>query len=233
MACRPRRDLQGARRLRDRPVPRQARPLGRRAQPLQAAAPRDEESGRRTVEVQHPARRPDRHREDPAGADARPHPRCALHDGRCDDADRSRLCRRGRREHHPEAAAGRRLQRREGAARHRLYRRSRQDFAQVGQSLDHPRRFRRGRAAGPAEDHGRHHCFRASCRAAESIRSRNSCRSIRRTSSSSAAAPFPVSKARLRSFRGLGVRRLRGVKVIPPADRRVGEAPRTSRPRIW
>ena len=70
--------------------------------------------------------------------------------------DRSRLCRRGCREHHPEAAAGRRLQCRARAARHRLYRRSRQDQPQVRQPVDHPRRVGRRRAAGPAQDHGRH-----------------------------------------------------------------------------
>jgi ATP-dependent Clp protease ATP-binding subunit ClpX len=65
-------------------------------------------------------------------------------------------CRRGRRKHHPEAAAERRLQCRAGAARHRLHRRSRQDQPQVGQPVDHPRRVGRGRAAGAAQDHGRH-----------------------------------------------------------------------------
>ncbi len=43
--------------------------------------------------------------------------------------DRGGLRRRGRREHHPEAVAGGRLQRRAGAARHRLHRRGRQDHA--------------------------------------------------------------------------------------------------------
>ena len=55
----------------------------------------------------------------------------AVRHRRRDDADRSRLRRRGRREHHPEAAAEVRLRRREGAARHRLHRRDRQDLAQV------------------------------------------------------------------------------------------------------
>ena len=72
---------------------------------------------------------PDRLRQDAAGADAGPHPRRALHDGRRHHADGGRLRRRGRREHHPEAAAERRLQRRAGAARHRLHRRDRQDHA--------------------------------------------------------------------------------------------------------
>ena len=108
---------------------RQARALGRRAQPLQAPQPRDEAQRRRAGEVEHPADRPDRLRQDAARADAGAHPRRAVHDGRRDDADRSRLCRRGRREHHPEAAAGGRLQCRAGAARHRLHRRDRQDLA--------------------------------------------------------------------------------------------------------
>ena len=82
---------------------------------------------RRAGEVEHPADRPDRLRQDAAGADAGAHPRRAVHDGRRHHADRSRLCRRGRREHHSEAAAVGRLQCRARAARHRLYRRNRQD----------------------------------------------------------------------------------------------------------
>ncbi len=50
-----------------------------------------------------------------------------------------------------------RLQCRAGTARHRLYRRGRQDLAQIRQPLDHPRRLRRGGAAGAPEDHGGHH----------------------------------------------------------------------------
>ena len=148
---------QGPRRLRDRAAARQARALGRGPQPLQAAQPPDQAQRRRAREVEHPADRPDRLRQDAAGADAGPHPRRALHDGGRDDAHRSRLCRRGRREHHPQAAAVRRLQCRARAARHRLHRRDRQDFPQVRQPLDHPRRVGRGRAAGAAQDHGRHH----------------------------------------------------------------------------
>ena len=155
-------DLRGAERLRDRPGPRQEGALGRRPQPLQAAEPRRPQQRRRAVEVEHPADRPDRLRQDAARADARPHPRRALHDGRRHDADRSRLCRRGRREHHPEAAAVGRLQCRARAARHRLHRRGRQDLAQVRQPVDHPRRVGRGRAAGAPEDHGRHDRQRAS-----------------------------------------------------------------------
>ena len=154
-------DPEGPRRLRDRPALRQARAVGRRPQPLQAPRARRQEQRRRAGEVEHPADRPDRLRQDAARPDARPHHRRALHHGRRHDADRSRLCRRGRREHHPEAAAVGRLQCRAGAARHRLYRRDRQDFAQVRQPVDHPRRVGRGRAAGAAEDHGRHGRLRA------------------------------------------------------------------------
>ena len=122
-------DPQGSRRLRDRPALRQARAVGRRPQPLQAPGACRQEQRRRAGEVEHPADRPDRLRQDAARADAGAHHRRALHHGRRDDADRSRLCRRGRREHHPEAAAVGRLQCRAGPARHRLHRRDRQDFA--------------------------------------------------------------------------------------------------------
>jgi ATP-dependent Clp protease ATP-binding subunit ClpX len=47
-----------------------------------------------------------------------------------DEPHRGGLRRRGRREHHPLAAAERRLRRREVPARHRLHRRDRQDRAQ-------------------------------------------------------------------------------------------------------
>jgi len=63
-----------------------------------------------TGEVQHPADRSDRLGQDAAGADAGAHPRRAVYDGGRDDPDRSRLRRRGRREHRPEgktAAAAR------------------------------------------------------------------------------------------------------------------------------
>ncbi len=155
-------NLRGARFLRHRPGSRQARPLRRRPQPLQAAQPRVEEQRRGARQVEHPAGRPDGLRQDAARADARAHARRAVHHGRCDDAHRSRLRRRGRREHHPQAAAERRLQRRAGAARHRLHRRGRQDLAQVRQPVDHARRVGRGRAASAAEDHGRHRRLRAS-----------------------------------------------------------------------
>ncbi len=80
---------------------------------------------------------PDRQRQDAAGRDAGAAAERAVHDCRRHHADRSRLRGRGRREHHPEAAAEVRLRRREGADRHRLHRRDRQDLAQVRQPLDH------------------------------------------------------------------------------------------------
>ena len=148
---------QGSRRLRHRPGSRQEGALGRRPQSLQAAQPSDQAQRRRAGEVEHPADRADRLGQDAAGADAGAHPRRAVHHGGRHHAHRSRLCRRGRGEHHPQAAAVGRLQCRARAARHRLYRRNRQDLAQVRQPVDHPRRVGRGRAAGAAEDHGRHH----------------------------------------------------------------------------
>jgi len=54
----------------------------------------------------NPADGANRLRQDFARADARADSRRAVHDGRCDDADRSRLCRRGCREYHPQAAPG-------------------------------------------------------------------------------------------------------------------------------
>ena len=209
--------LQGSRRLCDRPALRQARAVGRRPQPLQAPRACQQEQRRRAGEVEHPADRPDRLRQDAACADAGPHHRRALHHGRRHDADRSRLCRRGRRKHHPEAAAVGRLQCRAGPARHRLHRRDRQDFAQVRQSLDHPRRVGRGRAAGAAEDHGRHGRLAFRRRAAGSIRSRNSCRSTPPTSCSSAAAPLPAWTRSSRTAAGRP---------------RSASAPRSLRPRI-
>ena len=56
----------------------------------------------------------------------------------------------------------RRLQRRARATWHRLHRRNRQDFAQIRQPFDHPRRFGRGRSTGAVEDHGRHNRICAS-----------------------------------------------------------------------
>ncbi|PRD39764.1 UNVERIFIED_CONTAM: clpX [Trichonephila clavipes] len=115
----------------------------------------------RAVEEQYPAHRPDRLGQDAAGRNAGAPAQRAVHHRRRDHADGSRLCRRGCREHHPEAAAEVRLRRREGADGHCLHRRDRQDLAQVGQPVDHSRRVGRGRAAGAAQAHRGHHCQRA------------------------------------------------------------------------
>ncbi len=74
-----------------------------------------------------------------------------------DRAHRGRLRRRGRREHPPEADPVGRLRRQEGRDRDHLHRRDRQDRPQGREPVDHPRRLRRGRAAGAAEDPRGHH----------------------------------------------------------------------------
>ena len=150
------RDPPDPRPVRDRPGAGEEDPLGRRLQPLQAARIGRQGRRSRAREVEHPADRPDRLRQDAARADARAAARRAVRHRRRDDADRSRLRRRGRREHHPEAAAEVRLRHREGAARHRLHRRNRQDLAQERQPVDHARRVGRRRAAGAAEADRRH-----------------------------------------------------------------------------
>ena len=112
----------------------------------------------RALEVQHPAARADRLRQDAARPDARAHPQRPVRDRRRHGADRGRLRRRGRREHPAEADPGRRLRRQEGRDRDHLHRRGRQDRAQGGQPVDHARRVGRGRPAGAAQDprgHGR------------------------------------------------------------------------------
>ena len=75
--------------------------------------------------------------------------------------DRGRVRRRRRREHPAQAAARRRLRPRIRPARHRLHRRDRQDRQDHAQRLDHPRRLRRRRPAGPLEDARRHRGQRA------------------------------------------------------------------------
>ena len=68
-----------------------------------------------------------------------------------------RLCRRGRGEHPPAPDPERGLRYRTCPARHHLHRRDRQDRPQERESLHHPRRQRRGCAAGAAQDPRRHH----------------------------------------------------------------------------
>ena len=137
--------------VRDRPGAGQEGPVGRRPQPLQAAGPRrGPRDRRRARQVQHPADRPDRLRQDPAGPDPGPGPERPVRHRRRHHADRGRLRRRGRREPAAQAAARRRLRPRGRPARHHLHRRDRQDRQDQPERLDHPRRLRRGRAAGPA-----------------------------------------------------------------------------------
>ena len=144
-------------RVRDRPGPDQEEAGGGGLQPLQAHP--DEQDARQRCgagEVEHSAGRADGFRQDAAGADAGEDAGCAVCDCGRDDADRSRVCRRGRREHHPEAAAGGRRRCDAGAERHHLHRRDRQDRPQGREPFDHARRLGRGRAAGAAEDPGGH-----------------------------------------------------------------------------
>ncbi len=168
---------------------REAHALGGRLQPLQARAD-DAVRGRghRAAEVEHPAARPDRLRQDAARPDARADPQRPVRDRRRHGADRGRLRRRGRREHPPQAHPGRRLRRQEGRDGDHLHRRGRQDRPQGRQPVDHARRVRRGRPAGAAEDPRGHDRVGAAAGRAASTRTRSSSRSTRRTSCSSAAA---------------------------------------------
>ena len=140
---------------------RQEDPGGGGAQPLPAHREPDLRGRRGAAEGQHPAAGPHRLGQDAARADPGAHPRRAVHDRRRHHAHRGGLRRRGRREHHPEPAAGRELRRRARAARHHLHRRDRQDRPQEREPLDHPRRLGRGRAAGAAQDHRGHDGERA------------------------------------------------------------------------
>ena len=141
-----------ARPVRDQPGAGQEGPLGRRLQPLQAGQRRPPGRRGRAPEVERPAGRADRLRQDAARPDPRAGPRRAVLHRRRDVADRGRLRRRGRREHPAAAHPGGRLRRRPRPARDHLHRRDRQDRAQGGQPVDHPRRVGRGRPAGAAQD---------------------------------------------------------------------------------
>ncbi len=111
---------------------------------------------RRAEQVEHHADRPDGDRQDAARADARQAPVRAVHDRGRDHAHRGRVRRRGRREHHPQAAAGRQRRHREVPAGDHLHRRGRQDLPEGREPVDHARRVGRGRPAGAAEDPGGH-----------------------------------------------------------------------------
>ena len=168
-------DLRDPLRLRHRAGGGQARSVGGGLQPLQARADGGRRRRRRrAAEVEHPADRPHRLRQDAAGADPGPHPQRAVRHRRRHRADRGRLRGRGRGEHPAQAHPGRRLRRQEGRDRHHLHRRGRQDRPQGRQPVDHPGRLGRGRAAGAAEDPRR--APRPACRrrAGASIRTRSS-----------------------------------------------------------
>ena len=100
---------------------------------------------------------PHRLRQDLPGADPGQAAERAVRHRRRHGAHRGGLRRRGRREHPAQAHPGGRLRRQAGRDGHHLHRRGRQDRPQVGEPVDHPRRLRRGRAAGAAEDPGGHH----------------------------------------------------------------------------
>ena len=111
--------------LRHRPGHGQEGARGRGLQPLQAGPGRRRRSApakqrrrrRRARQVQHPADRPDRLRQDLPRPDPGPDAQRAVRHRRRHRADRGRLRRRGRREHPAQADPGRRLRRQEGRDR--------------------------------------------------------------------------------------------------------------------
>jgi hypothetical protein len=136
---------------------RQEDPLRGRAQPLQARVLRRGPDRRRgDRQEQHPAHRSHRLGQDALGPDSGPHSQGALRHRRRHHPDRGGLCGRGCGEHPGPAPAERGLRHRVRLPGHHLHRRDRQDRAQGRQPVHHPRRVRRGRAAGPAEDHRGH-----------------------------------------------------------------------------
>ena len=159
----PMRDLRVPRRLRRRPGRRQEGARGRGLQPLQAGPGRRVRQARPATTHVELAKSnilllgPDRLRQDAPRADAGPDAQRPVRHRRRHRAHRGRLRRRGRREHPAQADPGRRLRRQEGRDRHHLHRRDRQDRPQEREPVDHPRRLRRGRAAGAAEDPRGHH----------------------------------------------------------------------------
>jgi hypothetical protein len=155
------RDPQGPGRLRHRPGPRQAHALGRGPQPLQAPEPRakhnDVELAKSNILLIGPTG---------SGKTLLAQTLARILDVPFTMADATTLTEAGYVGEDVENIILKllqacRLQCRAGAARHRLHRRDRQDQPQVGQPVDHPRRLRRGRAAGAAEDHGRHRRLRS------------------------------------------------------------------------
>ncbi len=186
-------DLHPAERLRRLAGRGEAHAFGGGLQPLQARPDGHRRRRRRAAEVEHPAARPHRVRQDPPGPDAGADPERPVRDRRRDRAHRGRLRRRGRREHPAQADPGCRLRHQEGRDRDHLHRRGRQDRAQGGQPVDHARRLGRGRAAGAPEDPRGDGRLGAAAGRAQASRTRSSSRSTPRTSSSSAAVPSPAS----------------------------------------
>ena len=186
------RDHGYARSVRDRPDPRQEGAGGCGVQPLQAdrvasARATTSSSAKSNILLIGPTGS----RQDAAGRNAGAPAQCAVHHRRRDHADRSRLCRRGCREHHPEAVAEVRLRRREGAVRHRLHRRDRQDLAQERKPVDHARRVGRRRAAGAAEADRGHARLGAAARRAQASAAGIPAGRHQATSCSSAVARLP------------------------------------------
>ena len=98
------RDQRVSRPVRDRPGQRQEIPVGGRPQSLQAApAQRHRRQRRRDRQIQRPADRPDRLRQDAAGPDVGQEARSTLRDLRRHDCDRSDL---GGRRNSAQAAPG-------------------------------------------------------------------------------------------------------------------------------
>ena len=219
----PERDQGGAGPVRDRAGAGQAHAVGRGLQPLQAdqLVLRSGERGR-ARQVQYPADRPHRRRQDPAGPDPRPNPRRSLHHRRRHHPHRGGLRRRGRGEHPGPAAPGRGIQRRGVRAGYRLHRRDRQDRPQVGEPEHHPGRFRARACSRPCSRFWKARWPRFRPRAAASTRSRSTSRSTPRTSCSSAAAP---STGWRRSSRPAPA----GSRSASPRIRAAATARRTSR----
>ncbi len=146
------------RRLHRRPGTGQADAFGGRDQPLQASLGVEQADrgpgaqGRRGVQEQRPPDRPDRVRQDGAGANPGPPPERPVRHRRRHHADRGGLCRRGRREPDPQARPRGRLRHPAGRAGDHLHRRDRQDRQDQPERVDHPRRLGRRGPAGPAQD---------------------------------------------------------------------------------
>ena len=182
-------DLHLPRSLRHRPGARQAHGRHRRLQPPEALQPAERGGQAPDQEVERPADRPDRLRQDAHRPHAGRLPGRPVHRRRRDRVHRGRLLRQGRRGDGRRAAPPGRPGRRARAARHRLRRRDRQDRAPQPRR-PHRRRIarhrRRGRAAGAAQAARGARDLRAAERhpALEQARLRR--RSTRRTSCSSA-----------------------------------------------